>query len=326
MPETISLDDWLPVIDREYLSTFVREGGASIKFAVTPQDLKGELYRRVKTRCRELDYIPVEFDAANHRAHMAQDLFFCLAGQVDWRSLARRMILKLAAERGYRVDGIDPERTANIFEAIASANGLEPASILYEIRRDIQDRVSKNRNLARDFRVCMTHLCLLENTFPRASSNPEYAGQPLLDWLTGDNPRVSNVRHFSIYTSINRATARYFIESALYWIRYVGRAGTVMLLDNSRVTLLRNPRDGQRYYTKPMAMDHYELLREFIDGVDRLAGTLLIVVANSDFDDDANDRRSRGFGIYQALRTRVMDDVHDKNRLNPVASLVRLSE
>ena len=144
--------------------------------------------------------------------------------------------------------------------------------------------------------------------------------------LTGDNPRISNVRPFSIYTSINRATARYFIESALYWIRYVGCAGTVMLLDNARVTLARNPRDGRRYYTRPMAMDHYELLREFIDGVDRLAGTLLIVVANSDFDDDTNERRSRGFGIYQALRTRVMNDVHDKNRPNPVASLVRLSE
>ena len=60
--------------------------------------------------------------------------------------------------------------------------------------------------------------------------------------------------------------------------------------------------------------------------MDRLAGTLLIVVANSDFDDDTNERRSRGFGIYQALRTRVMNDVHDRNRLNPVASLVRLSE
>ena len=172
----------------------------------------------------------------------------------------------------------------------------------------------------------MTHLCLLENTFSRPKAPAEYAGQPLLDWLTGDNPRISNVRPFSIYTSINRATARYFIESALYWIRYVGCAGTVMLLDNARVTLARNPRDGRRYYTRPMAMDHYELLREFIDGVDRLAGTLLIVVANSDFDDDTNERRSRGFGIYQALRTRVMNDVHDKNRPNPVASLVRLSE
>ena len=79
-------------------STFVREGGASIKFAVTPKGLKADLYRRVKTRCRELGYIPVEFDAATRRAHMPQDIFFSLAAQVDWRSLARRMILRLALE------------------------------------------------------------------------------------------------------------------------------------------------------------------------------------------------------------------------------------
>ena len=72
-------------------------------------------------------------------------------------------------------------------------------------------------------------------------------------------------------------------------------------------------------------MEHYELLREFIDGVDRLTSTALVVVTNSDFLDDSGDRRSRGYGIYEALRTRVMDDVRDRNRVNPVASLVRLT-
>ena len=39
MPNKISLDEWLQVINTEYLSTFVRDGGASIKFAVTPDEL-----------------------------------------------------------------------------------------------------------------------------------------------------------------------------------------------------------------------------------------------------------------------------------------------
>ena len=100
----------------------------------------------------------------------------------------------------------------------------------------------------------------------------------------------------------------------------------MILFDNSRVTVARNPKDGLRYYTRPMAMEHYELLREFIDGADRLAGTLLVVVTNGEFIDDSGDRRSRGYGIYQALRTRVMEDVRDRNLVNPVASLVRLSQ
>ena len=71
-------------------------------------------------------------------------------------------------------------------------------------------------------------------------------------------------------------------------------------------------------------MEHYELLREFIDGIDHLDGALFVVVTSSEFLEDGSDRRSRGYGIYQALHTRVMDDVRDHNRVNPIATLIRL--
>ena len=319
MPNSIPLDDWLQVINAEYLSSFVPKGGASVKFVVTPEELKGDLYGQVKAKCRESDYLFVKLDATESRAHMPQDFFFGLARQVDWRLLARRMILRLAAEQGYKDCGIDPRGADNVFDAIARANGLESQFVLGEIRPRIQNRVFRNREMAKDFRVCMSHLCLNEDT------RGEYTGQPLLDWLTGNNTRVSSVRPYSIYTTINRTTARYFIESALFWIHCVGYAGTVILFDNSRVTVARNPKDGLRYYTRPMAIEHYELLREFIDSVDRLTGTLMVIVTNLGFLDDSTGRGSRGYGMYQALLTRVIDDVRDRNLVNPIASLVRLS-
>ena len=319
MPNTIAIEDWLRVIDEEYLSTFVRDGGASVKFAVTLDESRDDLYTKVEARCLDLDYLLVQFNSDKDRAHMPQDFFFSLARQVDWRLSARRMILRLADESRFHTDGIDPQVDGNVFDAIAKANSLDTQLVLDRIRRIIQDSVYKNTEMARDFRVCMSHLCLEEET------RGEYTGQPLLDWLTGANTRIGGVRPFAIYTSINRNTARYFIESALYWVRHVGYTGTVILFDNSRVTVARNPKDGLRYYTRAMAMEHYELLREFIDGVDRLAGALLVVVTNQDFLEDGSDRRSRGYGIYPALRTRVMDDVRDRKRVNPIASLVRLS-
>ncbi len=318
MPNTITLQDWLRNIDDEYLSSFVRQGGASIKFAVTPEELKPGLYA-VDDRCRKLDYTFAKLDAAMIRAHMPQDLFFGLAGQIDWRLLARRVILRLAADKGYAVESVDAGASSNVFAAIADANAIEPQFLLGEIRPELQNHIFKNRRMAKDFRVAMTHLVLTENT----SDSGQYDGQPVLDWLTGVNTRIGSVRPFSIYTGINRTTARYFIESALYWVHFAGYTGTVILLDNSRVTVARNPKDGQRYYTRAMAMDHYELLREFVDDIDRLSGTLLVVVTSPEFLDES--ATSRGYGIYQALRTRVMDDVRDKNLVNPVASLVRLS-
>ena len=320
MPNTISLDDWLRVLDAEYLSTFVRDGGASIKFAVMPERLRADLSTALAARCRESDYVFVELDAATMRAHMPQDIFFRLAGQLDWRLLARRVILRLAGKRGYQVVGIDPSGAGNVFDAIAATvPGLESQSVMNEIRPGIQNAVAKDLKMAKDFRVAMSHLCLNENT--RNGGN--YEGQPLLDWLTGANTRISSVRPFTIYTAINRTTARHFIESALYWIRHAGCAGTVILLDNSRVTLARNPKDDLRYYSRAMAVDHYELLREFVDGVDRLTGALMVVATSQDFLDEGP--KSRGYGIYPALRTRVMDDVRDRNLVNPIASLMRFS-
>ena len=318
MANEIALHDWLKVLDDEYLSTFIAEGGASIKFAVTPESRKLALYEAIESRCRDLDYIVVKLEAAETKVHMPQDIFFEMASQVDWRRLARRLILRLAREGGYQVDNIDPGTANNIFETIANANNLDLQFVLQELRPKIQDEVFKEYGMTKDFRVAMTHLCWLEN-----SRLNQYGGQLLIDWLTGTNTKVSSVKSFSINTAINRVTARHFIESALFWFRHTGCGGTVVLLDNSRVAIPRNPRDGLRYYTKAMVMDHYEILREFVDGTDQLTGALLLIMTDRTFPD--RDAQTRGFGMYQALMTRVMDDVRDENLVNPLASLVRIS-
>ena len=319
MPDTIPLQNWLRYLKQEYLTTFIQDGGTAVKFVVTPDARRADLASALQDMCMELDYLFVKLNAVETRVHMPQDIFFGLARQIDWRLLARRRILGLAAAQGYQVEGIAPGLTANIYQRIAHANNLDVQPFRITIERGIQDTVFKSAEMARDFRVGMFQLCLEEDVSDRA----EYTGQPLLDWLTGANTRIGNVRPFSIYTGINRSTARYFMESALHWVRDVGYAGTVILLDNSRVTISPNPRDGQRYYTRAMAMEHYELLREFVDSADHLTATLLAVSTGTEFLNE--ERTSKGYGAYPALRTRVMDDVRDRNLVNPVASLVRLA-
>ena len=319
----IPIGDWLKFVDREYLSTFIKDGGASVKFAVVADESKPRLYSEVKALGANLGYALVDLDAARieMRAYMPQDVFFGIASQLDWRLMARRMVLSMAAENGYRADGLDSAKSGSLIDAIANANGLDPAFVRTTLNPVMQDRVFRDANMARDFRVAMTHLCLLSQAGDSQEGGPD---QPLIDWLTGANTRIGNVRPFNIRARIDRSTARYFIQSALYWARLAGYSGTVILLDNSRVMQARRPRppDGKRYYTKAMTVDHYELLREFIDEVDTLSSALLIVVTDYEFLDDQS---SRGWGIYQALQYRLIDDVRDKNLVNPAASLVRLS-
>ncbi len=320
MKNAIPVKDWFHYIDEEYLSSYIKMGGSSVKFAVVPEELKPSLYDTVSARCRTLDYEVIKLDAKHKdmRAYMPQGIFFGMARQLDWRTLARRFILTSAARRGFKVEGVDAT-DEGVYDRIAAENNVGSDFVNQAIMPQIQNVVARNARMVKDFRVCMSQLCLEE--YIRGN----YNGQLLLDWLTGRNTRISNVRHYSIFTGVNRSTARYFIESALYWVRHAGRAGTVILLDNSRVTVARNPKDEWKYYTKPMTLEHYELLRQFIDRVDEMDGALLVVVTNLDFLDERPDRRSRGYGIYPALQYRVMDDVRDQNRINPLSSLIRLS-
>lgn len=311
MNRAIPTDTWLEVLEDEYLSTFVKDGGATVKFALTPDDARPDLVRRVSALCEELGYLVLTLSAEDVRVHMPQEIYFEFARQIDWLGMVRRVVLRLAEERGYRVSEIDPDAHGRIFESIAEKNDLDHGFVLGEIRKSIRDRVASSPAMLRDFRDAMTYLCL----------NEVDEEHPLLLWLRGE-VRVSAVRDYSVFTRIDRTTARHFIESILHWSLIAGYTGTALLLDIARVTVARNPKDGRQYYTRARATDHYELLREFVDDVDRLPGTFLLAAAGPELLND--ERGTRGFAIYEALKTRVMDDVHDRHTANPVSSLVRL--
>ena len=315
MSNRIPLDNWMGHIEQEYMDTFLKEGGSAVKFAIVEDHYQIPLIDKLKASCRDRNFFFASVDAITSRAHMPQDVFFSLASQINWQEMARRVVLGLLLKQDFRIPDIDIVGSENVIVEVAKANNIEVNTLFLELRPLIEREIIKNPYMARAFRVAMTHLCIGEKDGGNAK-------QPLVDWLTGTNTRITNVKPFQIHTPINRTTARYFIESAVHWIRLAGYAGTVILLDNNRVTLARNPKDGLRFYTRAMVMDHYELLREFIDDVNRLSGTLMVTLTNYDFIDMDSPK---GWTIYPALRTRVMDDVRDRNIANPVASLVRLS-
>ncbi len=321
MTNALPLSKWLGTIAGEYLNGFIRDGGASIKFVVPMEPgLDARIASETINLGTSLKYIVTQVNAGETRVHLPQEIFFKVAQQIDWRLLARLVIIRLAEERGYKITGISPDSSSPILGAIGQANALDEQFVLQELRPRLQDEVFRNRKLAKDFRFAMNHLCLAETS----STGNSYVGIPLIDWLKGANLKVSNVRQYSIYNSINRSNARYFFESLTHWLRYVGYQGLIVLMDTSRVTLPRNPRDGFRFYNKSAAMDHYELLREFIDGADRLEGCLMVVLTNTDFLDE--DPAGKGFGIYQALKSRIIDEIRDSTLVNPMSSLVRLSD
>ena len=314
MTNPISQTKWLGHIEREYMDTFLKEGGSAVKIAIVEDQNRPLLVQNLESASKDKNFLFMQLDAIKSRVHMPQDIFFSMAEQIDWMKLAHNVVRNLLS-RDFKIPNQADQDDMNLIEMVAQANYLDSQMVLLELRPKIQEEIAKNPNMAKPFRIAMTHLCL-------GVRDGGSSCLPLMDWLTGTNTRISNVKPFQIHTPINRTTARYFIESAVHWIRMAGYAGTVLLLDNRRVTLAKNPQDGYRFYSKTMTMDHYELLREFIDDIDRFSGTLLVTLSSNEFIEMDS---LRGWAIYPALRTRVMDDVRDKHRANPVASLVRLS-
>jgi hypothetical protein len=304
--------EWLTFIEREYLSTFIREGGAAIKFAIPRDDsAREQVSEGLNSRAREMGFLAANVDASATKIHLAEDFFFRVADQIPWQQLTLKVIARLAELPEGETDGPSVEQ-------IATRYGVGRKELLLELRPKIVNNVSKNRALSKDFRVAMTHLCIAEISGGEGGST---TFRLLTDWLTGRNNAVSAVKPYQIFSRINRTNARFLLESLLRWVRFAGLSGLVIVCDLRRLAVSRNPHDDLVHYSKAAVLDAYEVLREFLDGADRLTGFLMVLLPDVAFLDDF----SRGIHAYQALKFRIYDEIHDKSLVNPLASLVRLS-
>ena len=318
MDPSIRPQEWLHFLRQEYLDSFVREGGSAIKFVVPLDEQAGPtLFDDVVACASSLGYLVAVVSAGECKVHMIDHLFFKIAEQISWEDLSERVILKLAEEEGYEPPSDGP---ASLLQRMAVRNEIDPEFLNMGLRRRIANKVFRHRKLSKDFRIAMSQICLARLT---GGPEGETTIQVLSDWLTGRNRAVSAVKPYQIFTRINRSNARHFIESVPRWVRFAGYTGILILLDIARISVARNPRDEQLYYTKAAVLDAYEVLRQFIDATDRLKGCVITVVPDAAFLDD--DPLGRGIGAYEALKFRVYDEVRDRALVNPMASLLRLS-
>lgn len=318
MTTSMQTQEWLQFIQREYLDSFVKEGGSAVKFAIPlNEQVRPVLIDGISQCAEEKGYLVAQVRADDTKVHMMDQFFFKVADQVPWRRLSQEVIVKLAAQQGYTPpsDGDDP-----LFVRIADANRIESNIVRMGLLDSLAKQVLKQRKLSKDFRVTMTHLCMAELS---GGEDGAMKIQILIDWLTGRNKAIGAVKPYQIFSRINRANARYLFESLLRWVRFAGYPGMLIVLDTARLTLARNPRDEKLYYSKAALFDAYEVLRQFIDGTDRLKGCFILVIPNAAFLEE--DVHGRGIGAYQALMFRVIDEIRDRHLVNPLASLVRLS-
>lgn len=312
----IAVDEYSRFIADEYLGPFISEGGAAVKFAVVPDSATADALKdSLSAAIADIGMTAVFLDAARAKVHLIQHIFFGVAAELDWVSLAQSVVSEMAESTfGPQVAG------ANSVASIAARLEIDEVLVRTQLMQALTNRVAKDYSLAKDFRIAMTQVCLPE-LMPEAFTTE--GRDAILEWLRGELRLIGAVKDRHIFHKIGRHSARAMLSSAARWVAKAGGGGLVLVVDIRQLTLSRREfaAPGENYYTPAGVMDAFEVLRQFIDATDEMENFMLLVIATDESLDDSN---RRGFPSYQALKNRIWDDVRDRGRVNPYAPMLRI--
>lgn len=314
----INWQEWISIIRKEYLEDFIRNGGAAVKFIVSDKETGQELLqKKLREMAAEENYFFALVDAVSTKTHMIDKIFHEVARQVDWDTLARHFVTQIFKENGYDL----PEKPEDLnLQQIAIKKPREEKLFRGRVEEWLEEKIYRDFEMSQEFRIAMMRLCL--NQFDNSGLNP-YLSTAVKEWLMGELRLISALKKALIFQKIARHNARHMLFSLAHWLKINDFNGFILALDISRymvATRSRNPDDGF-FYSIPAVLDAYEVLRQFIDDTDEMENCLLCVFSTRDFLTD--DRR--GLNRYGALQLRILDEVRDRHRQNPLGSLTRLS-
>jgi hypothetical protein len=310
-----AITEWVALLREEYLAQFLPDGGAAVKIAVVPPDERREAADAVAGAAE--GYLVVRVDAAETKVHMIHHLFHAVARQVDWDGLVERWLRARLQANGILVD---PAQPLAEMDQIARANGMPTPQLFGDINRLVTNGLLNNFAMCKEFRTAMAMLCLgMVNPQNVTPTDAEVVKQ----WLVGERCNLTALKRMQIYQRVGRHNARLLLASLAAWARQAGLNGLLLILDLSAVVENDLSVLAPVRYSRAAVLDAYEVLRQCIDETDELAHFLLVAIATPGLLDPHNPRRN--VDNYTALKLRIIDDVHDRQRANPLNVMVRLT-
>jgi hypothetical protein len=313
---SMSSGSYADFLGKEYLSSYRSAGGGSVKLVVTGDaDVADRFERSLREVADRQDCMMVHLSAETTKSHMIDQVFFAVARQIDWDMVAVAIV-------GAAYDSIAiPAAPGRLSVAeVAADHDLDPRELYRSVRRQLEHSLLTDTTLPRELRRAL--LRLAQSHLGSGDVHPGEA-RVVRDWLTGEPVGLRELRDAMIYARIGRHNARTMLTSVGRLLLRAGHGGLVVHIDLTRLAEARRPPLPERtgiYYSRAAVLDTYELLRQLIDATDDLAGMLVVAVVPPDLVSD----EKRGLPSYAALQLRVADEVRDRRRTNPFASLVRL--
>jgi hypothetical protein len=257
----------------------------------------------------------VSLSAETTRVHMIDQVFFAVARQIDWDQVAVAIV-----DTAYDNIAVPAAPGRLTVAEVAADHDLDPRELYRSVRRALEHILLTDTSLPRELRRALLRLAQAHLGSGDVNSAEALVVQ---GWLTGERVGLRELRDAMIYSRIGRHNARTMLTSVGRLLLRAGYTGLVLHCDLTRLAEARRPPVPERtgiYYSKAAVLDAYELLRQLIDATDDLVGMLVVAVVPPELVSD----EKRGLPAYAALQLRVADEVRDRRRTNPFASLVRL--
>lgn len=308
----IALETWMPLIEREYLATFVPDGGGVTRFVVANDEVIAPLSDAMRSTAVNAGLSVIAIDTAATRLHMLHFVFFAVVEALDWQALLQNRLERLVGEAGYRWPDLGKRVT---FSVLAEHNGVAPSLLRTTMQQQMTHSIWEDARLAQDFRNAM--IALLD---AQLTDDQEGLGDSVLRWLRGEPGSLRWVKNAQIGARIGRHNARAMLVSLCHWLRSCGHRGLVVMLDIRRLLRDRREVSDGIVYTPAAVMDCYEVIRQLIDDAEHLEGLFLMVLADPRLVNDEVPKRA--LSQYTALKMRVWDDVRPQGQDNPLSPLV----
>ena len=313
---SMSAGSYADFLGEEYLASYLPAGGGSVKLVVTGDaDVADRFERSLQAVADREHALMVSLSAETTKVHMIDQVFFAVARQIDWEQVAVAIV-----NTAYDNIAVPAAPGRLTVAEVAADHDLDPRELYRSVRRELEHILLTDTSLPRELRRALLRLAQAHLGSGDVNSAEALVVQ---GWLTGERVGLRELRDVMIYARIGRHNARTMLTSVGRLLLRAGYRGLVVHCDLTRLAEARRPPVPERtgiYYSKAAVLDAYELLRQLIDATDDLVGMLVVAVVPPELVSD----EKRGLPAYAALQLRVADEVRDRRRTNPFASLVRL--
>jgi hypothetical protein len=198
----VALNEWLQVVDSEYLKEFVVDGGAAVKFVVSNERVVETLKQEARRQAEAHGLVFAGIESAEVKLHLIQDVFFAISRQMHWIGDTERFVEKLFKDNGYKWP--HPGQAVPL-EDLAAANAVDAKILKKEFNQWLTKAIMQDIRMAQDFSIAITRLCLSCLAPTDGSGENE---TPIHQWLRGELQKIGPLRAAEIYAKITRHNAR----------------------------------------------------------------------------------------------------------------------